>query len=61
MARTEAQKRANKKYNAKAKRLELKIYPSEQDILEKITQVQESGGYAPYIKKLIREDISKEK
>ncbi len=61
MPRTEAQKRANKKYDAKAKRLELKIFPSEQDILAKILEVQANGGYAPYIKKLIREDILKEK
>ncbi len=61
MAKTEAQKKAQKKYDAKAKRLEIKIFPSEQDILDKILQVSAEGGYAPYIKKLIRQDIAREK
>ena len=59
MPQTEAQKRAKAKYDAKAKQLILRIYPSEQDILDKILQVSEEGGYAPYIKRLIREDIKK--
>lgn len=61
MALTEAQKKAKTKYEAKAKRLAISIYPSEQDILDKILQVSEEGGYAPYIKRLIREDIEREK
>lgn len=61
MPKTEAQKRAQAKYDAKAKQLILRIYPSEQDILDKILQVSEEGGYAPYIKRLIREDIEKSK
>ena len=59
MPKTEAQKRAQKKYDAKAKRLILRIYPSEQDILDKILEVSADGGYAPYIKRLIREDIER--
>lgn len=61
MPKTEAQKRANKKYDAKAKQIILRIYPSEQDILSKILEVSEGEGYSPYIKRLIREDIKKEK
>lgn len=61
MPKTEAQKRASKKYDAKAKRIEIKIFPSEQDIFNKILQVSSDEGYAPYIKRLIREDIKKEK
>lgn len=61
MPKTEAQKRAQKKYDAKAKRLEIKIFPSEQDILDKILEVSADGGYAPYIKRLIREDIERNK
>lgn len=61
MAKTEAQKKAKTKYESKAKRLAISIYPSEQDILDKILQVSEEGGYAPYIKKLIREDIERNK
>lgn len=59
MARTEAQKRANKKYDAKAKRLTIAIFPSEPDILAKVNEEIEKGGYAPYIKRLIREDIER--
>ena len=61
MPKTEAQKRAQKKYDAKAKQLILRIYPSEQDILDKIIEVSADGGYAPYIKRLIREDIARSK
>lgn len=61
MSKTEAQKRAQKKYDAKAKQLILRIYPPEQDILDKILEVSEDGGYAPYIKRLIREDIERNK
>lgn len=56
---TEAQKRARDKYNAKARQLIIRIYPSEPDILEKINEQQ--GGYARYIKRLIREDIARSK
>lgn len=61
MPKTEAQKRAKAKYEAKAKRLAINVYPSEQDIMDKILQVSEEEGYAPYIKRLIREDIEKSK
>lgn len=61
MSKTEAQKRAQKKYDAKAKQLILRIYPSEQDILKKINEEAEKDGYAPYIKRLIREDIERNK
>ena len=61
MPRTEAQKRANKKYDAKARQLILRIYPSESDILVKINAEIDKGGYAPYIKRLIREDIERSK
>jgi hypothetical protein len=59
MPKTEAQKRASKKYDAKAKRIEIKIFPSEQDILDRIIEMSAEEGYAPYIKRLIREDIRK--
>ena len=61
MSKTEAQKRANKKYDAKARQLILRIYPSEPDILAKINAEIDKGGYAPYIKRLIREDIERSK
>lgn len=61
MPKTEAKKRANKKYDAKARQLILRIYPSEPDLLEKINAEIEKGGYAPYIKRLIREDIERSK
>ena len=54
---TEAQKRAKAKYRKeKCKSLYIKLYPTDQDIIEKINSLDE---YSPYIKRLIREDISK--
>lgn len=54
---TEAQKRAKAKYRKeKCKSLYIKLYPTDQDIIDKINSLDE---YSPYIKRLIREDISK--
>ena len=55
---TEAQKRAKAEYRKKVKTIHIEIYPSEQDILDKLESVDR---YATYIKNLIREDIAKEK
>ena len=54
---TEAQKRAKVKYRQqKVKTLQIDIYQTEQDILDKINSVEK---YSTYIKQLIREDIAK--
>ena len=55
---TEAQKRANAAYKKKCRILRVTIYPTERDILRKVESV---GKYSTYIKKLIREDIEKER
>lgn len=54
---TEAQKRAKVKYRQqKVKTLQIDIYQTEQDILEKINSVEK---YSTYIKQLIRNDIAR--
>ncbi len=54
---TEAQKEAQKKYRAtKVKTITLEFYPSDQDLLAKLSEVDSKQGY---IKNLIREDIIK--
>lgn len=58
MPKTEAQKRAEKKYNKNCKRLIVMLYPTEQDIMEKINSVD---NYSGYIKGLIRDDIARNK
>ena len=55
---TDAQKRAKSEYRKKIKTLCVEIYLNEQDILDKLESV---GKYTPYIKRLIREDIEREK
>lgn len=55
---TEAQKRAKAKYREKMRTFRIDVCPSEQDILDKLESVDR---YATYIKKLIREDIAREK
>lgn len=55
---TEAQKRAKAKYQEKVRAFRIEVYPTEQDILDKLESVER---YATYIKNLIREDIAKEK
>lgn len=54
---TEAQKKAKVKYRQqKVKTLQIDIYQTEQDILDKINSVEK---YSTYIKQLIREDIAR--
>ena len=52
--RTEAQKRAKKAYKKKCRELRVMLYPTDQDIMDKIESVEQ---YTPYIKELIRKDI----
>lgn len=51
----EVQRKAKRKYKQKIRRLTVELYPTEQDIIEKIDSVPQ---YATYIKGLIRADIS---
>lgn len=54
---TEAAKRAKKKYNQKVEILQLRLYPSEEDIKEKLKKRAEQGEpRTTYIKRLIRSD-----
>lgn len=51
----EVQRKAKRKYKQKIRRLTVELYPTEQDIIDKIDIVPQ---YATYIKGLIRADIS---
>lgn len=54
---TDAEKRAKKKYKEKVKYFRLELYPTEQDIINKLDDVPNKAGY---IKSLIRADIKKD-
>ena len=54
---TEAQKRAKAKYQEKVRTFRIDVYPTETDILHKLTSVEK---YSTYIKNLIRADIERE-
>lgn len=54
--RTEAQKRARKRYDKRCRRLVVTVYPTEPDIRAK---VDEQESYSEYIKGLIRADIAR--
>lgn len=57
---TDAQKRANAKYKATLPRFKFELYKSDQDIIEHLQKVAESGeSKQGYVKRLIREDIKK--
>ncbi len=58
MATTEAQRRAQERYDAKtAKRISLKLnIKTDADVLKKLSEVDSVQGY---IKRLIREDIKR--
>lgn len=55
--RTEAQKRADRKYKAKVKKMLLEFYPTEADLIE---HLEKQDKKQTYIKNLIREDMKKE-
>lgn len=54
--KSEAQKKARKRYDKRCRRLVVTVYPTETDILRK---VEEQGSYNQYIKGLIRADIAR--
>ena len=54
----EVHRKAKRKYKQKIRRLAIELYPTEQDIIDKIDSVPQ---YATYIKGLIRADISANK
>lgn len=58
MTRSEAQKKAIKKYKAKLKRLTIDFSPAEEDLIEHINSQPKKQTY---IKNLIREDMKKSK
>lgn len=55
---TEAERNAKKKYRDKGKRMTIDFYPSEADLIE---QIEKQPQKQTYIKRLIREDIAREK
>lgn len=56
MARNEAQKAARAEYTKKCKLLRVMLYPTEQELIDKLESVENKSGY---IKGLIRADIEK--
>lgn len=57
--RTDAQKKARNNYRKKLKTFYIECYPADNDVIAKLEAEKQGGGYATYIKKLIREDIAK--
>ena len=56
---TDRKARAN--YRKKVEKLQLELYPTDEDIKLKLAERKAQGeGKATYIKRLIREDIEKE-
>lgn len=62
MPMTEAQKRAKKKYRQKTYELRVALFPPDKDIFSRLEEIDALGeARAAYIKRLIREDIEREK
>lgn len=57
MNRTEAQKRADRKYKTKVKKMLLEFYPTDTDLIK---HLEKQDKKQTYIKNLIREDMRKE-
>ena len=61
MSIKQTDRKARENYRKKLKRVQFDIYPTEQDIREKIEEIEAQGDkVATYIKNLIREDIKKD-
>lgn len=59
-SRTTAQKKAKAKYKkSSVKVYRVECYPTDADISAKLEAEKQKGGYATYIKELIRKDIAK--
>lgn len=53
-------RKARENYRKKLKRIQFDVYPTEEDIRERIEErLQQGEPTAAYIKRLIREDIKK--
>ena len=57
--KTEAQRKARNNYRKKVSRYSLECYPADSDIIAKLEEEKQGGGYNAYIKRLIREDIAR--
>ena len=54
---TDRKARAN--YRKKVEKVQFELFPSDEDIKQKLAEVKETEGKAAYIRRLIREDIAK--
>lgn len=59
--KTEAQRKARNNYRKKVSRYTLECYPTDSDIVAKLEEEKQGGGYNAYIKELIRRDIAADK
>lgn len=55
---TEVQRKANNKYRKKIKVVHIELYPTDQDIIDRLRErIQAGEPKTTYIKRLIRDDI----
>lgn len=54
---TDRKARAN--YRKKVEKVQFELFPSDDDIKQRLAEVKETEGKAAYIRRLIREDIKK--
>ena len=59
--KTDAQRKARNNYRKKIRHFALECYPDDGDIIAKLEEEKQRGGYNAYIKELIRRDIAAEK
>ena len=54
-----ADRKARANYRKKVERIQIELYPTDNDISKRLAEKKETEGKATYIKRLIREDIKK--
>jgi hypothetical protein len=62
MAIKDTDRKARANYKKKVEKLQMELYPTDEDIKKRLAEMAEAGeGKATYVKRLIREDIARNK
>ena len=54
-------RKARANYREKVEKVQFELFPADKDISDRLAEKKETEGKAAYIKRLIREDIEKDK
>ena len=59
MAIKDKDRKARANYRKKVEKVQFELFPTDEDIKQRLAEAKETEGKAAYIKRLIREDMKK--